>query len=127
MNGFLLVALGGALGAVARYGVGLAVTQNGSVDGSWATLIVNVLGSAVMGGIVAWLSTRGPLGDQAMWLFFGVGLLGAFTTYSSFSKDTVELIMAGQVSSALIYVAANTILSIGAFALALISIRGALT
>lgn len=124
MNGFLFVALGGALGAAARYGVGLAVTQHGGVEGNWATLLVNVTGSAVMGGLVAWLSTRGALGDQALWLFFGVGLLGAFTTYSSFSKDTVDLIMAGQVTGALVYVAANTVLSIGAFAITLLSVRG---
>lgn len=116
MNGFLLVALGGALGACARYGVGLAVTHHGGVEGFWATLIVNALGSSVMGALVAALSVRGSLPEQTLWLLVGVGFLGAFTTFSSFSKDAIVLLMAGDTWRATLYMALNMVLSLGGFA-----------
>lgn len=124
MNGFLLVALGGAFGAIARYGTGLAVSHHGGVEGFWATLIVNVTGSGVMGGLAAYLAGRGLNGDQSLWLFVGVGFLGAFTTFSSFSKDAVELLMAGHTVRGLVYMTANMAGSIGAFAALFIAARG---
>ena len=122
MNGFMLVALGGAMGACARYSLGLVTSQSGH-DGWWATLIVNVVVSALMGCLVAWLAVRGPLMDQGLWLLFGVGVLGAFTTFSSFSKDAMELLLAGEAVTALAYIIANMVGSIGAFALALLSLK----
>ncbi len=122
----LLVAVGGAIGAISRYGVGLAVAGQDGVEGHWATLIVNVLGSGVMGALVAWLATRGPLAEQGLWLLVGVGVLGAFTTFSSFSKDAMDLMLAGEAVRALTYIALNVILSIAAFALAFLVLRSAL-
>jgi len=119
----LLVALGGAIGAVARYGVGLAVAGQDGVEGYWATLIVNVLGCGLMGALVAWLSTRGPLAEQTLWLLVGVGMLGAFTTFSSFSKDAMDLMLAGETARAALYIGLNLVFSIGAFAAAFLSLR----
>lgn len=124
MIGFLLVALGGAVGAMARYGTGLAVVHHGGVEGFWATLIVNVLGSGIMGVLAAFLAGRSAGGDQALWLLVGVGFLGAFTTFSSFSKDAVDLLMDGQTVRAVVYMTANLAGSIGAFAGLFAMMRG---
>ena len=95
----LLVALGGALGAVLRYGVsGLAYRLFGS-GFPWGTLAVNALGCLLIGLLWA-AAERSPLSPQ-MSVFVFVGILGAFTTFSTYALETVqlardgELIMAG--------------------------------
>lgn len=123
MNGFFLVALGGAIGASARYGVGLALAQHGGVAGAWSTLTVNVVGSFLLGLLTAWGGERNWPGEEALWLLFGVGMLGAFTTFSTFSRDTVHMFMAGDNLKAIGYMALNLFGSITAFAIALIALR----
>ena len=82
-----LVALGGALGAVARYSVGLLLRT--PPDGfPWATFSVNVLGSFFMGLVFAWVAAR----SEATRLFLVVGVLGGFTTFSAFSFDLFNLL-----------------------------------
>ena len=123
MNGFLLVALGGAIGASLRYGAGLAFTQHGGVGGAWATLFVNVVGCAVMGALAAWLANRGEGGNDVLWLLLGVGVLGAFTTFSSFSRDAINLYLDGETLKATAYIGANMIGSLAAFAAGLMAMR----
>lgn len=108
----LMVALGGAIGSVARYGVGMAAARLLGLGFPWGTLIVNVAGGLAMGLLAARI---GPSQEQ-MRLLLGVGLLGGFTTFSSFSLETVRL-MEHQAGLAVLYVAASMILSIGACAL----------
>ncbi len=115
MNGFLLVATGGAIGASLRYGAGLAFTQQGGVAGAWATLFVNIVGCAVMGGLAAWLTNRGQAGSDVLWLLLGVGILGAFTTFSSFSRDTINMFLDGEALKASAYVGASMLGSLTAF------------
>ena len=109
MNQILLVALGGALGSVARYGVGLAAARWLGLGFPWGTLIVNVLGGLAMGLLAARL---GPEHESAR-LLLGVGLLGGFTTFSAFSLETLRLIQHAPAHGAL-YVAASLVLSVGA-------------
>jgi len=97
----LLVMLGGAVGAAARYHLG-GVVGRGSVF-PWGTLAVNILGGVLMGLLIA----RGP-GEPAR-LVLGVGVLGGFTTFSAFSLETVTLIERGAAGPALGYVAASVI------------------
>ena len=93
----LQVALGGALGAVLRY------ICFGAVAFPLGTVLVNVLGSFVMGFALVWLMERGT--THAQWApLIMTGLLGGFTTFSAFSLDTLKLVEAGQVSSAALYV-----------------------
>lgn len=121
MQNFLLVALGGAIGASARYGVGLVSIQLGWSGFPWATLAINVSGGLAMGLLAGWLGEGGP----ALRLLLGVGVLGGFTTFSAFSIDAVRLIEANQMGAALAYVLASVLLSIGACWLGLALVRGA--
>lgn len=105
----LLVALGGAVGSVARYGVGLAAARWLGLAFPWGTLAVNVAGGLAMGLLAARL---GPEGESAR-LLVGVGLLGGFTTFSAFSLETVRL-MEHQPGLAALYAAASLLLSVGA-------------
>lgn len=108
----LLVATGGAVGAVARYGVGLAALRLGA-GFPWGTLIVNVIGGLAMGLLAARTE------DPNLRLLLGVGVLGGFTTFSAFSIETVRL-MQSQPHLAALYVASSLVLSIGACWLGLV-------
>lgn len=106
-----LLGTGGAVGAVARYLVGVAL-ESRSERFPAATLVVNVLGSFAL-GLVAFAD----VGEGAA-LFVGVGACGAFTTYSSFSVQTVRLWERGTRLLAALNALANLLLSVGAVALA---------
>lgn len=118
MTSFLYIGAGGALGACLRHGMTLWFG-----NATWATLSVNVLGSFVLGGITAWALARNWPGEAALWLFFATGLLGAFTTFSAFSRETTHFLLDGQVIRGLGYMAANLCGAVGAFAVALLLVR----
>jgi CrcB protein len=109
MLNVLMVALGGAVGAVARYGVSVGAARWFGLAFPWGTLIVNVVGGLAMGLLAA---RFGPE-QEAVRLALGVGVLGGFTTFSAFSLETVRL-MEHQPGLAMLYVAASVILSVGA-------------
>jgi CrcB protein len=108
---WLGVALGGALGAVLRYGAGLAVARFGAGI-PWATLFVNVLGSLLLGVFARWLSA--PAFDPAWRVALTVGVCGGFTTFSTFSAEVVALLQEGRAARAGVYVAASLGLSVAA-------------
>jgi CrcB protein len=105
----LLVALGGAIGSVARYGVGFAAARLFGLAFPWGTLAVNILGGVAMGVLAA----RVTPDHENMRLFVGVGLLGGFTTFSAFSLETVRL-MEHQPGLAALYAVASVVFSAGA-------------
>jgi CrcB protein len=105
----LLVAMGGAVGSLARYGVGVAAARLFGLAFPWGTLIVNIAGGFAMG----WLGARVGPAQENVRLLLGVGVLGGFTTFSAFSLETVRL-MQHQPGQAMLYVAASLILSVGA-------------
>ena len=100
------VAAGGAIGAVMRYGATALVTSWLPRGFPWGTLSVNVLGSLLMGMVFVLLVERGLPGSGGR-LFFGVGLIGAFTTFSTFSLDAIALYEAGAGLRAGLYVLAS--------------------
>jgi CrcB protein len=100
------VALGGALGAVARYGVGAAV---GGRSFPWATLVINVAGSFALGVVLAGAATRWP---PAVASAATVGFLGAFTTFSTFSFEATQLLRDGRPAAAGTYVAISVVLGL---------------
>ena len=98
----LWIGLGGAAGSIARYHLGLVVTRRWSGFPS-GTLAVNLIGSMLLGVVLA-LALRDRLGETAR-LALGTGVLGGFTTYSTFNYETITLAQAGQHGRAAIYVA----------------------
>jgi CrcB protein len=105
----VLVALGGAVGSVARYGVGVAAARWLGLACPWGTLGVNVIGGLAMGLLAA----RVTPDNENVRLLIGTGLLGGFTTFSAFSLETVRLIE-HQPGLAALYAAASLVLSVGA-------------
>jgi CrcB protein len=91
----LYVALGGAIGAAARYLAGLWIAAHLGAGFPWGTFFVNVTGSFLI-GIVLVLVERGTLPAEAR-LFLAVGILGGYTTFSSFSYETLQLLNGGDV------------------------------
>lgn len=113
MTLLLAVAAGGALGALGRYAVISVAGAHFGTDFPYGTLIVNVVGSALMGALVA-TAAGGP---PDVWLAFaGAGVLGGFTTFSTFALDTVYLVGRNARLGAVIYVVVSVALSLGAFA-----------
>jgi CrcB protein len=115
MTRLLLVASGGALGALMRYGVGAAAARWWpGTAWPWATFAVNVAGGLAMGLLAGWLALRGGAGQETIRLFAAVGLLGGFTTFSAFSLEAALLIERRQTALALGYVCASAVLAIAA-------------
>ena len=109
----LLVALGGALGAVARYLTGLAALRLIGAGFPWGTLAVNVAGSFAMGLLAV---TLAHVGQTRLAPLLMTGFLGGFTTFSAFSLDALTLWERGDALAAAAYVAASVILSLAALA-----------
>ncbi len=122
MTRFLIVAAGGALGAVARYGVGRVLPATGW---PWPTLTVNVVGGLLMGLLTGWLAFRGTGQGETIRLFAAVGVLGGFTTFSAFSLETALMIERRQFGMAGGYALASVGLSVAALFLGLIIARRA--
>jgi len=105
MNNLLMIAAGGALGAISRYGLSqLAINLFGK-GFPFGTLIANFVGSLLMGLLFSLIETE-SLAPQVR-IAVGVGFLGAFTTFSTFSLDTVLMIQSGEIQKALLNVLFN--------------------
>ena len=114
----LQIAAGGALGAVLRYGVVSGSARLLGAGFPLGTVLVNVLGSFLMGlATVALMARFGPV--------VMTGLLGGFTTFSAFSLDAVRLFEEGRLGAALVYVGGSVVLSLGALVIGMSVARGA--
>jgi len=122
MNQVLAIAGGGAIGAVLRYWVSSGVYALAGRGFPYGTLVVNVLGSLAMGFLYIWLLERIPAG-VAMRAFLLIGLLGAFTTFSTFSVETLNLMEAGQIARAVLNTLLSVVLCIAAAALGVMLAR----
>jgi CrcB protein len=109
----LFVALGGALGSVARYGVNVMTMRAFGPGFPWGTLTVNVVGGLVMGLVAAAFALKAQA-PMELKLFLMTGVLGGFTTFSAFSLDTIALWERGETGLAAAYVAGSVGLSLGA-------------
>jgi len=109
----LLVALGGAFGSVSRYLLGTWIQSvSKSIDFPFGTLTVNLIGCFVIGFLSQLAEARGVFVSEARAFIF-IGILGGFTTFSSFGNDTINLLRDGETFNALANVGANVILGLG--------------
>ncbi len=110
--GYVVVFLGGGLGAVLRHGINLLTARLFPGFGfPIATLTINVTGSIVMGVLAAIFAFKGG-GAQQWRLFLTTGILGGYTTFSTFSLDVALLYERGDLGQAVLYVVASVVLSI---------------
>lgn len=124
MYPYLLVGIGGALGSVARYGSGVLVGRVWSSSFPLATLLINIAGSLAMGLFIGWLARTTPAWQADARLFVAVGVFGGFTTFSSFSLDTIALIERGEIVQSAIYVLGSVVIAILALYVGLQLTRG---
>ena len=108
----IAVGLGGFIGAVCRYLIGLAPVREGMVF-PVKTFIINIIGSFVI-GIIAAAAARAGIADSRLVLFLKVGICGGFTTFSSFALETGDLIQNGNPGIAFLYVILSIVLGVAA-------------
>lgn len=122
MTTVLFVAAGGALGASARYVVGIAMGRLLGAEFPWGTLTVNVVGCLFMGLLIEAMALRWTVSHELR-AFLTVGLLGGFTTFSAFSTDFALLFERNDYVSAGLYLFASVTLSIAALFAGLAIVR----
>jgi len=115
---YLLVAAGGAVGSVGRYGLALSIARATGPGFPVGTVIINIVGSFVIGWFAEFTAVYGrhPAGEPAR-AFVMAGLCGGFTTFSAFSLQTIDLLRAGQTMRAIANVVASVVLCLAATAL----------
>jgi CrcB protein len=114
MGKLLLIGAGGFIGSVVRYLLSGYVQQvSRSIGFPWGTLAVNLLGCLVIGFLAYLADTRGWLPDEARAFLF-VGLLGGFTTFSTFGNESLNLLREGDNLLALANIGAHLVLGLGA-------------
>lgn len=110
----LCVGMGGFLGAILRYAIsGQVQNWSKSIDFPYGTLVVNILG-CLMIGLLSYLSETRGLFSAEVRLFVFIGILGSFTTYSTFSNEAVTLLGDGKHLAALAYIGGHLFLGLGA-------------
>ena len=120
----LFVFVGGGAGAVMRYLAGVAwLRAMGPAQPYMATAIINVLGGLCMGVLVGWLARYEVGAATRLRLLLGVGVLGGFTTFSSFSLEAVNMLQRKAYGVAAVYVGGSVVLSILAVMLGLVLMR----
>ncbi|HIG10745.1 MAG: fluoride efflux transporter CrcB [bacterium] len=108
MTRLLIIGLGGFLGAIARYGLSSAIGARTTSAIPWGTLGVNVLGCFLLGALMGYSRER-PV-DSELQFFLRVGILGAFTTFSTLGYETVELFSTGRLREGLVSLFGNLLL-----------------
>ncbi|SKB36307.1 fluoride efflux transporter CrcB [Sphingopyxis flava] len=121
MSGLFPVMIGGAIGAGARHIVGELMLARLGPGFPWWTLSVNISGSLLMGALIGWFARSGE--SETARLFLGVGFLGGFTTFSSFSLEFWMLFERGAIVQAATYVLSSVIAAIAACGLGMLIMR----
>ncbi|MDB5648358.1 fluoride efflux transporter CrcB [Methylobacterium sp.] len=118
--GFLIVFLGAGLGGMARHAVGLVALRYGWTF-PYGTMGINILGSILMGVLAGWFAMRG--GSQPLRLFLATGVLGGFTTFSSYALEGILLLERGEAAAAMIYILGSVVLGLAGLLLGLMLMR----
>ncbi|MCY0895497.1 MAG: fluoride efflux transporter CrcB [Alicyclobacillaceae bacterium] len=116
---FLFVGFGGVVGALLRFSLGQWLNERFSFTFPYPTLLINVSGAFLLGWFTSSLARYFPsLGDAPM-LILGVGMCGAYTTFSTFSYETTTLLREHRIAAALLYVGFSLVFGIAAAAIGL--------
>ena len=124
---YLIVFLGGGIGAALRHGVNLGFARAFGTAFPYATMFENVTGSLVMGLVIGWFAHRSGMGGglpQHWQLFLTTGVLGGYTTFSAFSLDAAVLYERGAIGPAALYVLLSVALSIAGLFAGMAVVRG---
>ncbi len=114
MQALLIVFLGAGLGGALRHLINVAGPNLWGLDFPWSTAIINVTGSLAMGLLIGWLAFKSDGSwPQSVRLFLATGVLGGYTTFSTFSLEAITLIQRGQAGAALGYVGGSVALGLG--------------
>jgi CrcB protein len=121
---YLIVFLGAGMGGALRHGVNLTCARYCGVEFPWGTMIINILGSAIMGVAAGYFAFKAS-GEwsQSARLFVTTGILGGFTTFSAYSLDAMLLWERGQMGAAFLYVTGSVVLALIGLALGLALVR----
>ena len=119
---YLWVALGGALGSLARYAAGLWIYQRTGTRYPYATFAINISGCFIIGFVLTILDQHLDL-PPAWRLAIPIGFVGAYTTFSSFEYETIRLAQHGQPMASLLYVALSVVIGYGAVWLGMVAAR----
>jgi CrcB protein len=122
MLNYAIVFVGAGIGGALRHGVNLAAFRYIGTGIGYGTIIVNIVGSFLMGALAAYFAFKGEA-SQSWRLFMTTGILGGFTTFSAFSLDAALYYERGEIGSAALYVAASVVLSIVALFAGLLLVR----
>jgi len=122
MLNYAIVFIGAGIGGALRHGVNLGAFRFIGPGLGYGTIIVNIVGSFLMGALVAYFAFKGQ-GTQHWRLFLTTGVLGGFTTFSAFSLDAALLYERGEIGTAALYVAASVVISIAALFAGLFLVR----
>lgn len=114
MNNFLLIFLGGGLGSLARYAGGLLFSHKIRIPYPWATGAINVSACFILGILTAHLAAKTE--NESLRMLIGIGFCGGFSTFSTFTAETMDLISKGQVTSAMLYITGSVLICMFAFA-----------
>ena len=113
MQKYLYIALGGALGAIARYWVGSAVAGRMGTRFPYGTLVINLTACAVLGFSMTWLSRH--TGISPAWRFLvPIGFVGAYSTFSTYEWETLATLQSGAFALAALYVVGSLVLGLAA-------------
>ncbi|HEY3918460.1 MAG TPA: fluoride efflux transporter CrcB [Stellaceae bacterium] len=126
MSAYLSIALGGALGSMARYATGIYVGRWLGTAFPWATLLINIVGSFLIGAFAESFALRWDASPSTR-VFLVVGICGGYTTFSTFSLDIVTLINRGAMLAAGTYIVASVALGVAALYAGLYAMRLVLT
>jgi CrcB protein len=123
MEKFILVAVGGATGAMARYALGVQALRLWGPGWPFGTFLANLSGGLLMGVLAGFLAHRGGADQERLRVLLGVGLLGGFTTFSAFSLETALMIERRTYGQAFTYAVASVLLSVSALFVGLLLAR----
>lgn len=126
MYSYLIVFVGAGIGGSLRHGTNLGTAKWFGTEFPYGMLTVNVVGSLVMGVLAGYFAFKGET-SQPWRLFFATGVLGGFTTFSSFSLDMVALWERNELMFLAVYAAASLIISVVGLLIGLYAVRGVLS